>query len=194
LLGSLRAVLDRVDEGRAAYRPSTEGALGTAEELDDLAGLLTALQPFFERYHGAPLPRALADSPRLHFGPFAAVVHPGPFYSAADEGAGLGRAGEPVPGLAAELARLGLFGIFGQAPGGGGPDGSLLRLVGGEALAGAHLGVPFAGWVAWCDGTELESRPGRAGASVSGAALHEGYWVDLERVRADWRRACALRQ
>jgi hypothetical protein len=119
-------------------------------------------------------------------------VHPGPFFSARDAREGLGEEGREVPGLAAELARLGRFGIFGQAPGGGGPDGTILRTVGGEWKEGKHLGVPFAGWVAWCEGVDIESRPGRRGSPVSGAALHEGYWVDIEGVRRDWRRLVAL--
>jgi hypothetical protein len=42
--------------------------------------------------------------------------------------------------------------------------------------------------VAWCEGPDIESRPGRNGAGVGAAALHEGYWVDLESVRRDWER------
>jgi hypothetical protein len=68
----------------------------------------------------------------------------------------------------------------------------VLRLVGGEWKEGAHLGVPFAGWVAWCEGADVESRPGRHGSGVTGAALHEGYWIDLAGVRASWERMKAL--
>ncbi len=192
LLVGLRGVLERVDEERAAFVPSAFERGGRTREISDLDTLLAALQPFFERFHGAALERDLVDSPRLSFGALAAIVHPGPRYSRLDQDEGRGLQGESVPGLAAELLRLGRFGIFGQAPGGGGPDGTVLRLVGGEWRAGEHLGVPFAGWVAWCEGADIESRPGRNGAGVSGAALHEGYWVDLESVRLDWERMRTL--
>ncbi len=192
MLASLRALLERVDEERPAFVPTRAGAPAVPRELDDLEALLEATQALLERFHGAPLAHALTHSPRLSIGGLASIVHPGPTFSARDERAGLGRAGEPVPGLAAELARLNRFGIFGQAPGGGGPDGTVLRRIGGEWKQGQHLGVEFAGWVAWCEGTDVASRPGRHGSSVSGAALHEGYWVDVEGVRRDWERVRAL--
>jgi hypothetical protein len=190
LLAGVRGVLERVDEERPAFVPEKDGA--REREIGDLDELLAALQPFFERFHGRALEHELRDSPRLSFGGLAAVVHPGPRFSAVDESEGRGREDTPVPGLAAELARLNRFGIFGQAPLGGGPDGTVLRLVGGEWKRGRHLGVPFAGWVAWCEGADVESRPGRVGAGVSGAALHEGYWVDVEGVRGDLERIHAL--
>ncbi|MSR61039.1 MAG: hypothetical protein EXS08_01145 [Planctomycetes bacterium] len=192
LLSGLESVLLRVDESKPAFLPAAAGAAPSARKVDDLDALLSALQPFFERFHRAPLAVPLSDSPRLSFAGVAAIAHPGPTFSAADERAGLGRAGEPVPGLAAELLALGRFGIFGQAPGGGGPDGTVLRVVGGERKEGTHLGVHYAGWVAWCEGTDIASRPGRHGAGISGAALHEGYWIDLEGVRHEWERLCAL--
>ena len=119
------------------------------------------------------------------------MVHPGPTFSRADAEAGAGQAGDPVGGLAAELDALGRFGIFGEALGGGGPDGTLLRRLLVERRSGEHLGVPWSGLVAWCEGADVESRPGRLGARISGAALHEGYWVDVAAVREDllvWRR------
>lgn len=192
LLAGVHGLLERVDDEREALVPVSAGPPSEPLEIEDLDGLLAALQPFFERYHGAPLATALVASPRLTVGGFAEVVHPGPSFSALDEREGRGRQGEPVPGLAAELARLGRFGIFGQAPGGGGPDGTILRRIGGEWRSGAHLGVPYAGYVAWCEGADIPSRPGRAGSAVSGAALHEGYWIDVEGVRRDWERLRAL--
>ncbi|HEX6884404.1 MAG TPA: hypothetical protein VF530_13580 [Planctomycetota bacterium] len=189
LLAGVRDVLERLDEDRPAFLPARGAAPGEARALDDLEELLAALEPHFARQAGAPTP--LVDSPRLSFGALASIVHPGPSFSTTDERAGRGAAGAPVPGLAAELARLGRFGIFGAAPGTP-PDGTVLRSVGGEWKEGAHLGVPFAGWVAWCEGADVESRPGRLGSGVSGAALHEGYWIDLESVRRDHERALAL--
>lgn len=192
LLAGMQGVLEHVDQGRPAFTPVPTGHSPDARALPGLSELLEALQPFFERARGAPLALDLARSPRLSFGGLAAVVHPGPRFSALDEREGRGPAGAEVPGLATELARIGRFGIFGQAPGGGGPDGTVLRVVGGEWVSGQHLGVPFEGWVAWCEGADLESRAGRAGSSVSGAALHEGYWIDIEGVRGDRERLGGL--
>jgi hypothetical protein len=198
VMAGIRGWLDKVDGERSGTGPAgaAHGAGAAPQEthglethaVETLDELLSAMQPFFEHYRGAPLAQALVDSPRLSYGGLASIVHPGPRFSALDAEERRGAEGEPVPGLAAELANLGRFGIFGQAPGGGGPDGAVLRLVGGEWVEGEHLGVRYAGYVAWCEGADIESRPGRAGSSVSGAALHEGYWIDLEGVRADWRR------
>jgi hypothetical protein len=191
LLAGVRDTLARLDEGRSAFLVAGEREGGEARSLDSLEDVLQALQGHFERYRGAPLATPLVDSPRLSFGALASVVHPGPVFSREDERLGRGAAGADVPGLAHELAHLGRFGIFGSAPGTR-PDGAVLRLVGGEWREGTHLGVPFTGWVAWCEGADLESRPGRLGSGVSGAALHEGYWIDLERVRRDFERVRAL--
>ena len=95
-----------------------------------------------------------------------------------------------MPGLATVLARLGRFGVFGQMWGAGGPDGTILQRVLVEERSGEHFGVHWEGTVAWCEGAELKSRAGRAGADISGAALHEGYWIDLAAVRREhepWR-------
>jgi len=181
LLSGLRAILLSID------REEPEVTLDGAEHVRSLDELLAALEPLFERFLGPDLAQ-LRDSPRLSYGAFAAVVHPGPTFSAADERAGLGRSGEAVPGLAAALAQLGRFGIFGRAPGGGGPDGTVLRTLALEWTRGVHLGVPFEGLVAWCEGADVPSRPARSGAGVSGAALHEGFWIDIESVRAERAR------
>ncbi|MEZ6013563.1 MAG: hypothetical protein R3F49_00485 [Planctomycetota bacterium] len=126
-----------------------------------------------------------AASPRIGYGLFATVVHPGPTFSAEDERLGRGPEGARVPGLALEFDALGRHALFGHALGQGGPDGSILKLVHTEQRAGEHLGRPFHGTVFWCCGADVPARFGRRGASVSGAALHEGYWVDLERVEAE---------
>jgi hypothetical protein len=192
LLADVLALLERVDEGRAARVRSSSKAEGEERELDDLDDLLAALEPLFARHSGAPLAAPLASSPRLGVGGLAEIIHPGPRFSALDAREGRGREGDAVPGLAFELERLGRFGIFGHAPFSGGPDGTILRRVGGEWVSGEHLGVPYSGYVAWCEGADVPSRPGRSGAGVSGAALHEGYWIDLEGVRRDWERLRAL--
>ncbi len=198
LLLEIARLFEAVDGGEAL--PGVWG--GTAEdplalERRDGAGstritsvddLLVALQPLFERFHGPEGGASnLPESPRLSHGLAATVVHPGPWFSARDEADELGEAGTVVPGLAEELAAIGRFGIFGQAVGGGGPDGTLRRALLAERVEGEHLGVPFSGTVIWCQGADLPSRPARSGARITGAALHEGYWIDVEQIRDDWR-------
>jgi hypothetical protein len=210
LVGGVGRVLELVDRGEphggalakstGGTDPAIAGPRFTAPQvIGSIDGLLDALEPLFVAYHrspeGAELPPvALRDSPRVGYGPAATVVHPGPVYSRADADRGIGVAGEPVAGLAAELDAIGRFGIFGDAVGGGGPDGTLLRRVLLEERSGEHLGVPWTGLVAWCDGADVESRPGRRGARISGAALHEGYWVDLDVVRGELAAWRALEQ
>lgn len=208
LLGGVDRILRLVDRGQPYVGPwaqvgaDADEAEGVADAdalvprpIEGLDELLSALEPLFAAFHrasgGGDTPQPLGASPRSSYGPAAVVVHPGPTFSERDEASGLGKAGAPVGGLAAELDRLGRFGIFGQAIGGGGPDGTLLRRVLAEEKSGEHLGVPWSGLVAWCDGADVKSRPGRRGARISGAALHEGYWIDLDAVReeeAAWRR------
>jgi hypothetical protein len=210
LFEGIGRVLDLVDRGQP-YAGSFAQAKSDAERESGAAGdehgprairsldhLLGALEPLFANLHraqGRADPRVdLLSSPRSRYGPAATVVHPGPVFSAADAAAGLGPAGAPVGGLGSELAALQRFGIFGEALGGGGPDGTVLARVLVEERAGEHLGVPWRGLVAWCEGTDVESRPGRRGARISGAALHEGYWIDLSAVRGElqeWRQLAA---
>ncbi|MCZ6596229.1 MAG: hypothetical protein O7B99_01170 [Planctomycetota bacterium] len=182
-----------------AGEPSPADAVGMetgARPIGSLDDLLLALQPLFSAYHrnldpgSTPSRLDVSGSPRKQFGGLATLVHPGPTFSESDEEEGLGSAGEPVSGLAAELGQLGRFGVFGQVAGGGGPDGTLLRRVLIERRRGEHFGVAWSGTVAWCDGTDVPSRPGRRGARISGAALHEGYFIDIASVRRDlesWR-------
>lgn len=165
-----------------------------------LAALLARMGELFARAAGElggerdPIASAseLARSPRLSFGPFATLVHPGPRFSPIDEEQGLGRAGEPVGGLAAAMQRIGRFAIVGEYFGGGAPDGTILRLLLIEERAGEHLGVRWRGTIAWCEGSDLEGRAGRNGARVSAAALHEGYWIDVEVVRREHAQWSAL--
>ncbi|MBK7876530.1 MAG: hypothetical protein IPJ77_12405 [Planctomycetes bacterium] len=191
--------------GRRPRSPAWERLFGPAEaprELVDLESLLSAFAPPLERARAflvaassngdtpepAPAPNvkdALLASPRLSFAPVGEVVHPGPRFSAADERSGLGRRGEPVGGLAGELARLGRFALFGELAGAGGPDGTMLPCLYAEERSGEHLGVRWSGTIAWCEAAELKSRAGRAGAHISAAALHEGYWLDVDAVRAE---------
>ena len=131
---------------------------------------------------------SLRASPRVSYAGMATLLHPGPSYSRADELAGLGMQGTPVEGLAGLLDGLGRFGLFGKLLGDD-VDGTILARVAAQPRSGEHLGVPWSGTVVWCEGADLRSRAGRLGAEISGAALHEGYWVDLEslrRERAPW--------
>ncbi len=165
----------------------------TAAQLDPpttIDELLVALAPHAAavrafRGDDADLERTRAEllaSPQRSYAGVAEVVHPGPTLSAEDEREGLGKAGTPVGGLAAVLAELGRFGIFG-ALSGDGPDGTILPVLVLEERSGEHLGVRWHGTVAWCEGADVPSRAGRAGARIAGAALHEGYWIDVDQVR-----------
>lgn len=132
----------------------------------------------------------LRRSPRIAYGPAGEIVHPGPVFSRQDEALARGSAGDPVGGLAASLDALGRFGIFGDSLGSP-PDGVVLRRLWWEWREGEHLGVPFAGTIVWCEGADVEARAGRMGASIAGAALHEGYFVDIQPLRrsmARWMR------
>lgn len=208
-LRGLSGLMGDVDAGRARLAPTERDGIddsvhdrahdrayqrGTA--VTDLDGLLRATGRilwaagpyYFEGLDRSALEARVLASPRLKFGPFAQVVHPGPQLAPWDRGRALGDEGDPVPGLAWALGRLGRVGIFGEAVGEGAPDASVLRLVQSSRVQGMHLGVPFHGTVLWSDGADVGARGVRAGASVSGGALHEGYFVDLLEVRRSHRR------
>lgn len=211
LLGGITQLMQNVDRrGSSLAGLSSGGSWGAsashdpagdgADDVDDLDGVLAALAPIVARSSTLlggetdeqRLSEELRASPRLEYASFGSLVHPGPWFSAADQSAGLGTAGQPVPGLAALFARLGRFGVFGQVLGGGGPDGTVLQRVLAAERSGEHLGVKWSGTVVWCEGADLKSRAGRLGADISGAALHEGYWVDVDAVRRErgpWAQA-----
>jgi hypothetical protein len=163
---------------------------GPVEGLDDLLGAMAPLVASAQtllggEVDGARIAADLKASPRMHYSSIGTLVHPGPSFSAADERDGLGARGEPVPGLAALCARLGRFGLFGQLAGEGAPDGVLLQRVAVEWRSGELLGAPWSGTVVWCEGTDVPPRAARRGATIAGAALHEGYWLDFDALRAD---------
>ncbi len=177
--------------------PAAPGPGGPARSLDDLLAALAPHEAQMRALVGAaaeraPILDALRASPRLTYGGMAEVIHPGPAFSAADEQAGLGRAGAPVGGLAATLRSLHRFGIFGQLAGDP-PDATLLPILRIEQRAGEHLGTRFQGTVVWCAGADVPSRAGRRGARIAGAALHEGYWIDVDEVRGELAAWSALR-
>jgi tetratricopeptide (TPR) repeat protein len=177
--------------GEARVRES-RGA-GPRRSARDLTGLLGEMGSLLSRssrvwdasIDAEELGRSLVSSPVLEYGPAGEVVHPGPVFSAADERQGLGRAGAPVPGLARAMDALGRFALVGELAGSGGPDGTILSRILVEPKSGEHLGVPWSGTVAWCEGTDVRSRMERLGARVSAAALHEGYWLDVQSVRGE---------
>lgn len=195
LLSGIAAALDAVDAGdeqvapweRLARSSDAPGGALEGRRVRELPELLAVLQGLFERFHGGAA-EDLVRSPAVDYAGLATLVLPGPAFSAADEEAGRGARGARVPGLAAELDAIGRFGVFGQAVGGGGPDGAVLRRLACEPVEGSRLGVRYAGLVAWCEGADVPSRPARAGAPIGGAALHEGYWIDVEVARDEERR------
>lgn len=192
----LTALEPRLEELERGWEPVAPGAARAASggALDDLLRRWAALAAEAGG-DGDPAARieAWCEAPRLGPGGLAELVHPGPRFSAADERAGLGREGEPVPGLAAELDRRGRFAIVGRLLGQP-PDAVVLRRLRVERRSGEHLGVPWSGTVVWGEGVDVRTRAQRAGLSIGGAALHEGYWIDLAEVRPVQRRWDALRR
>jgi hypothetical protein len=182
-------------EPSALVGSGSSNARGLREVLASMAPLVARAQALLGgETDERRVAETLAASPVQEYGGVGALVHPGPWFSPADEAAGLGRAGETVPGLAELLARLGRFGVVGQMLGGRGPDGTLLQRVLVEEKSGEHLGTPWSGTVVWCEGADLRSRAGRLGASISGAALHEGYWIDYDAVRRERDRWAAFQR
>lgn len=89
---------------------------------------------------------------------------------------------EGAPGLPGALAAAGWFGLFGRRVGEK-VEGTLLRLVHRQPLVGEMLGRALAGEVVYVEDRLLEARAGHGGARIAGAAVHQGYFVDLDRVR-----------
>lgn len=183
---------ERTDASGSAHASMAARARAPAQiprTLDDLLGALAPHAAEARAFLGGDtdLDRVRAElvaSPRRSYAGLAHVVHPGPRLSAEDEDAGLGAAGTPVGGLSQLLAGLGRFGLFGQLSGDA-PDGTVLPLLALEERSGEHLGVSWRGTVAWCEGADVPSRAGRMGARIAGAALHEGYWIDVDQVRSE---------
>ncbi len=179
---------ERDGDGAAARRPPARKKTGPR----DLSDLLADAGPIFARAKGllgdrdpAEIARDVAASPRISYGVAGEIVHPGPTFSAADERDGLGKAGDPVPGLARAVRAIHRFALVGELSGAGGPDGTVLATLLTEHRGGEHLGVAWSGTVAWCEGADVKSRETRRGARISAAALHEGYWLDVDSVRGE---------
>jgi tetratricopeptide (TPR) repeat protein len=189
----LLADLQRLTVGYQSPAPKlAPGAASQPPPLEGLDALLASFVPAVSRAHTLlggetdlkRLHARLLASPTSGYAGLARIVHPGPTFSAADERGGLGRAGERVGGLAELLEEIGRFGLFGQMSGED-PDGTILARVRVAPRRGEHLGVPWEGTIAWCEGADLKSRAGRLGAEISGAALHEGYWIDIDSIRRE---------
>ncbi|MDP6956913.1 MAG: hypothetical protein QF599_13160, partial [Planctomycetota bacterium] len=190
-----------LDEVLAAARAEVGDGDGLSELLLRLAPALTAWEtlrprtpPASETTSGAaplePLTLEgvldeLKRSPRVSFSGIGEMVHCGPLFSMLDEAAGRGDDGAEVPGLASFFSGMGRFGLFGTHALDPVPDGVVLPLVLAEFRRGTHLGVPWSGTVLWCEGADLAPRAARSGARITGSALHEGYWVDIEAVRGE---------
>jgi len=197
----LRRSLMEVDRERVGVAllagPGSRASAGSAAALGAARAPVRDLDSLLERFDQLLAPTRpsgglshLVDSPRLSFGIVGELVHPGPRFSKADAQAGLGAQGAEVGGLAADLLSLNRFGIFGELSGAG-PDAALLPLLTLEWRSGTHLGVAWAGSVALCESADVEPQAARAGADIAGAALHEGYWLDVDALRAEeshWRR------
>ncbi len=207
LLSSIRRLLvtsgqssfaNQGGEDALRFRPLERGD-PSARQAAHVDGLLDALSPLFASarvmWGKAWQPdislREFRSSPRYSYGWLGQLVHPGPTFSKEDERLGLGKNGDVVPGFADAFAQIGRFALLGEVLGGGGPDATVLQRTLVETRSGKHLGVPWTGTIAWCEGSDVQPRAGREGATISGAALHEGYWVDIDAVRRErdiWAR------
>lgn len=184
LPGKEQASWDLMVAGEATPRASLLDELDQlfARSFDegDLDGLLADVEDLVRRTAGSGHgldPEGVAASPLDTYGPFARLVTP------------LTPDDAPAPGLQALLAELGRVAIVGEQF--GSLDGTVRPLVAVEPIAGAHLGAPYAGTVLWCGGVDVPSRAERAGASIAGSAVFDGYWVDLDVLRSaaeGWRR------
>ena len=192
LMAEVAALARRVDAREAFLRAGATEADGVTSGEAGLVDSLGELTAELARIAGS---NALAEaSLRIQYGPLGEILHPGPVLSAEDEALGRGARGDVVGGIAGAFLQLGRFALVGQGVGQGGPDATVLRLVHVEERSGEHLGRPFRGTVFWCDGADVPGRFGRLGAAISGAALHEGYYVDLSMVAVDLARWEAVRE
>lgn len=202
ILDGLVRIARRTDE-RTSRPPDPSGIESEASRslrtLDDFLGSIAPLFAHAAQFLSgerdeARVRESVLASPRMEYAGVAELVHPGPVFSLADEASGLGRQGDLVGGLAPLFASIGRFAVVGRVAGGGGPDAGVLPLLWLEWRSGEHLGVPWQGTVAWCEAADLKSRAARAGAQISAAALHEGYWVDVDAVREEVSGWNALRR
>jgi len=179
-MGALLNLGLRLDAQAAfASAGASDGRITSASELhDEVARIL-------ERCGWLAIPDGGLGSPVIGYGPAGSIVHPGPRFSEEDGDLGRGAPGAKVPGLAAAFEAMGRFALVGRGAGQGGPDATVLRRVAVQSRSGALLGRPFKGTAVWCQGADVPGRITRRGGAISGAALHEGFYVDLEVVAAE---------
>jgi hypothetical protein len=138
----------------------------------DLDGLLAAMAacaaPALSRPADELAARWSADDRESHLG-LAEFVEPSPD--------GVARS------LARDLRSLGRFVLCGDHAGSAGPDLVLLPLILESPLRGEHLGVRYEGTMSLCEAADIGPRAARQGSAIAGAALHKGYWLDLDAVR-----------
>ena len=96
-------------------------------------------------------------------------------------------------GLAELGEALGRFILLGQISGRDEADGAVFPTLWTERLSGEHQGVEWSGSVIWCEGIEPVGWLGR-NSSVTGAALHDGFWIDVEAVRREHGRWLELQR
>lgn len=182
-------------------READSGQWTSLDEPDSLEEVLDRLARLVELYGEDLGWDAVADaeavraSPLLGFGPFGRLTVPGERFHERDALLGVGKAGGSVPGLSEVLGRLGRMGLFGDAVGRA-PDGTVLQLLHSGPFSGEHLGVPFSGTLLICEGADADGARSRGAGDVAGAALHEGYWIDIEPERRrleSWERLIAER-
>lgn len=197
-LGAVKALAHRIDAQEAFLRAGAVDETGVESieggRLESLVELDQEIARLLPLRSGSEASNPSMESPRIRYGPLGGVLHPGPTFSAEDAAQGRGVEGEAVPGIARRFLDLGRFALIGQGVGQGGPDATVLRIVHVEERSGEHVGRAFRGTVFWCDGADVPGRFGRRGASISGAALHEGYYVDLEMVAREKAQWDALRR
>lgn len=180
------------DEARALAEALAGSDLTAARALDDrvlerraeLAQLVRVAR-VGGRLDAALKQLGLGRSPLLSLWPIGELAHPGPWFSAADEAQGLGPAGAPVGGLAERADRLGRFVLMGEVLIQPGLDAVVLPRLAVETQSGTLLGEAWSGTIVWCEGQELAPRASRKGAHIHAAALHEGFWLDIESVRRE---------
>lgn len=160
-------------------------SLAEPESLDDVLDRLARLVELYGAELGWDVTtdaEAILDSPLLSFSAIGRLTVPGERFHERDELLGAGAAGAAVPGISEVLARLGRMGLFGDAVGRP-PDGTVLQRLWSGPASGEHLGVPWSGTVIVCEGADADGARSRGAGEVAGAALHEGYWIDIEPER-----------
>lgn len=167
-------------------------ASGGAERITSATELHDEVARVLERAGWMEVPEGGLRSPVISYGPAGSIIHPGPSFSEEDGQLGRGTPGAPVPGLAAAFEAMGRFALVGRGAGQGGPDATVLRRLHAQRRSGEHLGRRFDGVAIWCQGADVPGRITRRGGAIAGAALHEGFYIDLEVIASEREYWAAL--